>query len=59
MKVYGNRELDVVFEVTVYCNDYINASYETESYVVAGKSIALNAEVIYRNGTTGSVTWTS
>ena len=59
MKVYGNRELDVVFDLTVYANDYINATYESESYVVAGKAIGLNAEVVKQNGTIGSVKWES
>ena len=33
--------------------DYINATYESDSYVVAGKAIALNAEVVKQDGTKG------
>ena len=59
MRVYGNRELDVVFELEVYVNDYIDGSYETESYVVIDESIQLNAEVVKKDGTVGAVKWTS
>ena len=59
VKVYGNRELDVVFDLVVYTDDYIDGSFETESYVVVDGSIKLNAEVVYKNGTKGAVNWTS
>ena len=59
MRVYGNRELDVVFELEVFVNDYIDGSYETESYVVIDESIQLNAEVVKKDGTVGAVKWTS
>ena len=59
MKVYGNRELDVVFEVEVFVNDYIDGSYESESYVVIDETIKLNASVVKKDGTTGAVKWTS
>ena len=59
VKVYGNRELDVVFELVVYTDDYIDGSYETNSYAVIDESVKLNAEVIYKNGTTGAVVWSS
>ena len=59
MRVYGNRALDVVFEVEVYVNDYIDGSYESESYVVIDESIQLNAVVVKKDGTTGAVKWTS
>ena len=59
VRVYGNRALDLQFEVTVYVNDYIKGSYETESYAVAGEKVQLNATVEYKNGTTGAVKWAS
>ena len=59
MRVYGNRELDVVFELEVFVNDYIDGSYESESYVVIDETIKLNASVVKKDGTTGSVKWTS
>ena len=59
VKVYGNRSLDLTFDVRVFVNDHIDASYETESYVGIDGSLQLNAEVIYKDGTTGKVNWTS
>ena len=59
MKVYGNRDLDVVFELEVYTNDYIDGSYETDSYVVIDETTKLNAEVVRKDGTTAKVSWKS
>ena len=59
VRVYGNRALDLQFEVAVYVNDYIKGSYETESYAIAGEKVQLNATVEYKNGTTGAVKWSS
>ncbi len=59
MKVYGNRELDVVFELTVFTNEYIDGSYEDESYVVIDETVKLNAEVVRKDGTTANVNWKS
>ena len=59
MKVYGNRALDVVFEVEVYSPDYIDGGYETESYVKIGDSIMLNADVVSKTGQISDVIWSS
>ena len=59
MRVYGNRELDVTFEVTVYTPDYIDGTYDTESYVKVGETIGLNANVVRKDGTGESVIWSS
>ena len=59
VKVYGNREIDVVFELTVYTEDYIDGSYATNSYVEKDDSIQLNAQVIRKDGTIANVLWTS
>ena len=59
MRVYSNRALDVVFDVEVYCDDYIEASYETNSYVNVNESIKLNANVVYKDGTNSGVVWSA
>lgn len=59
VKVYGNREIDVVFDLTVYTEDYIDGSYATNSYVEKDDSIQLNAQVVRKDGTTANVLWTS
>ena len=59
MKVYGNRELDVVFDLVVYVNDYIDGSYVTTSHVEVGQTIQLLAEVVNKDGSDSKVLWTS
>ena len=59
IRVYGNRELDVTFELSVYTNDYIDGGYETNSYVVVGDSIELFAEITRKDNTKAPVKWTS
>ena len=59
IKVNGNRDLDLKFELEVYTGDYIDGDYETNSYVVIDESIQLNALVTYRDKTTGNVEWSS
>ena len=52
-------EIDVVFDLTVYTEDYIDGSYATNSYVEKDDSIQLNAQVVRKDGTTANVLWTS
>ena len=59
MRIYGNREKDLSFDLTVYADDYINGSYYSNSYVEKDDSIQLNAEVVKKDGTKGSVVWNS
>ena len=59
IKVYGNRALDVVFELEVYTNDYIDGSYEGNSYALIDETVKLNAEIIRKDGSTASVSWKS
>ena len=59
MKVYGNREIDVVFDLTVYTEDLINGSYYSTSYVEKDDSIQLLAEIIKKDGTKSAVKWSS
>jgi len=59
MKVYGNRALDVQFELTVYCPDYIEGYFEGESYGIVGGELQLKADVLYNDGTKEAATWTS
>lgn len=59
IRVYGNRALDVKFDLLVFTNDYIDGSYETESYVLVDESIKLNAIVNHKDGTQSAVKWTS
>ena len=59
VKVYGNREIDLVYTLTVYSNDYIDASYVEESYAHVGDSIELFAQVVKKDGTIGGVNWAS
>ena len=59
MRVYGNRELDVVFDLKVYVNDYIDGSYVTTSYVELGQTIQLHAYVVNKDGSDSKVVWTS
>ncbi len=59
VKVNGNRELDVKFELEVYTGDYIDGEYEDNSYVVIDESIKLNAVVNRRNETQDDVVWES
>ncbi|MBQ3001656.1 MAG: N-acetylmuramoyl-L-alanine amidase, partial [Bacilli bacterium] len=59
MKVYGNRALDVQFELTVYCPDYIEGYFEGESYGIVGGELQLKANVLYNDGTKEAATWTS
>ena len=59
MKVYGNRELDVVFDLKVYVNDYIDGSYVTTSHVALGQTIQLHAYVVNKDGSESKVLWTS
>lgn len=47
------------FELEVYSPDHFNASYETESYVEIDGSINLLAEFIKRDGSKGTITWSS
>ena len=56
MKVYGNREVDVVFELEVYSPVHMEGSYETNSYVKVGDSINLVAKVV---GAEADVVWSS
>ena len=57
IKVYGNRELDLVFDVVVYTNDIIEASFEGESYAVVGETLQINANVVRKDGSTADVKW--
>ena len=59
IKVYGNRELDMTVELTVYIDSYINASYESASYVEKGGKVKLLAEVIRKDFTTAKPSWSS
>ena len=59
VKIYGNRELDVVFDLTVFTNEYIDGSYEGESYAVIDETVKLNAVVVRKDGTTANVNWKS
>ena len=59
VKVNGNRELDLEFDIEVYTADHIDGEYETNSYVVIDESIKLNALVYYKNKTTSDVVWES
>ena len=59
VRVYGNRQLDLQFEVTVYVNDYIDGSYESNSFAKVGEEIQINAEVVKKDGSKGSVVWKS
>ena len=59
VRIYGNRELDVKFDVQVYVNDYIDGSYESNSYAEVGQNIQLNAEIIKKDGTKAAVSWKS
>ena len=47
------------FELEVYSPDHFDASYETESYVEIDGSINLLAEFIKRDGSKGTITWSS
>ncbi len=44
-------------EIDVYAPDYFKVSYETESYVEAGKTIKLNAEIVKRDKSTATLEW--
>ena len=57
--VNGNRDLDVKFELEVYTGDYIDGSYETNSYVLIDENIKLNGIVNYRDESTSEVVWES
>ena len=59
VKVNGNHDLDMSFELEVYTGDYIDGEYETNSYVVIDESIKLNALIFRRNNSTESVVWES
>ena len=59
VQVNGNRDLDVSFVLTVYTNDYIDAAYSENSYLVKGESTQLLAEVVRKNGTVSNVVWKS
>ena len=59
VKVYGNRALDLTFEVNVYTNDYIDGSYESTSYVEVNKEVKLLAEIIRKDKSTAKVNWSS
>ena len=59
VQVNGNRDLDVKFELEVYTGDYIDGSYETNSYVLIDENIKLNGIVNYRDETTSEVVWES
>ena len=59
VKVYGNRDLDFTFELNVYVDDFIDASYESASYVEVGKNIKLLAEVVRKDNSTDKVEWES
>ena len=59
VRVNGNRDLDIRFDLEVYVGDYIDGDYETNSYVVIDESIKLNALVYSRNGSTSNVNWES
>ncbi len=59
VQVIGNRELDVKFELEVYTGDYIDGSYETNSYVLIDEQVKLNGLVCYRDKSTSDVKWES
>ena len=59
VQVNGNRDLDVKFELEVYTGDYIDGSYETNSYVLIDENIKLNGIVNYRDESTSEVVWES
>ena len=56
MKVYGNREIDVVFEVEVYSPAHIEGGFESSSFVAVGNTIELFGKVV---GATDTVKWSS
>ena len=55
----SNSGKSVSFYVTVYSPDHFDVSYETTSYVEPTKTIKLNAEYVKRDGTKGTITWSS
>ena len=59
VKVYGNRELDVVFDVEVYSNDIIEASFESDSYAVVGETLQINASITRKDKSKADVKWES
>ena len=59
VKVYGNRKLDVVFDIVVYTPDYIDGAYKTNSYVGVNEVIELNADIVRKDGSGESVAWKS
>ena len=57
MKVYGNREVDVVFELEVYSPTHIQGGFESTSYVGVSETIELFAKVAGES--TGTIKWSS
>ncbi len=57
MKVYGNRNLDVVMEITVYSPAHIVGEYATNSFVVVDQTIELAAAIIGDDA--ASIVWES
>ena len=56
MKVYGNREIDVVFEVEVFSPTHIEGGFESSSFVAVGETIELFGKVV---GATDTIKWSS
>lgn len=57
MRVLTDESLNVKFDVRVYTPDHIQASFETNSYVVVNDVIHINASL--HGPTEGTIVWTS
>lgn len=55
----SNSEIKDSFEIVVYKPDRINATYEENSYAVAGENLKINAEYISRSGEEVKLTFES
>ena len=56
MKVFGNRELDVKFELEVYTPSYVTGKFVDNSYVVENETIKIDAEV---NNSNDKIIWST
>ncbi len=56
IEVLDNPALNVVFDVTVYTEAFIDLTVETESYIKAGETTQLNAKLYVE---TGKILWKS
>ena len=59
VKVNGNHDLDFTFELNVSAEDYIDGSYETNSYVKVGESINLLGEIIRKDHSRANLNWST